>query len=74
VVFPDFAILGASALTAARLARTPKPCVDAADDLRGGRQRPAATPIGLADARFVLALIERLPQGAEKVRRFARRR
>jgi hypothetical protein len=34
----------------------------------------AETPTGLADARFVLALVERLPQGAETVRRFARRR
>ena len=34
----------------------------------------AETPIGLADARFVLALVERLPQGAETIRRFARRR
>jgi hypothetical protein len=34
----------------------------------------AETPTGLADARFVLALVERLPQGAETLRRFARRR
>jgi hypothetical protein len=34
----------------------------------------AEMPIGLADARFVLALVERLPHGAETVRRFARRR
>jgi hypothetical protein len=34
----------------------------------------AETPIGLADGRFVLALVERLPQGAETLRRFAHRR
>jgi hypothetical protein len=34
----------------------------------------AETPIGLADGRCVLALVERLPQGAETIRRFARRR
>lgn len=34
----------------------------------------AETPIGLADGRFVLALVERLPQGAETIRRFASRR
>jgi hypothetical protein len=34
----------------------------------------AETPIGLADARFVFALVERLPQGAETLRRFARHR
>jgi hypothetical protein len=34
----------------------------------------AETPIGLADGRYVLALVERLPQGAETIRRFARRR
>jgi hypothetical protein len=32
------------------------------------------TPIGLADGRHAIALVERLPQGAETVRRFARRR
>jgi hypothetical protein len=37
-------------------------------------RRFAETPIGLADGRFVLALVERLPQGAETIRRFARRR
>jgi hypothetical protein len=34
----------------------------------------AETPLGLADARWALALVERLPQGAETLRRFARRR
>jgi hypothetical protein len=34
----------------------------------------AETPIGLADARYVLALVDRLPRGAETIRRFARRR
>jgi hypothetical protein len=34
----------------------------------------AETSIGLADGRFVLALVERLLQGAETIRRFARRR
>jgi hypothetical protein len=34
----------------------------------------AETPIGLADARWVLALVERLPTGAESLRRFANRR
>jgi hypothetical protein len=29
---------------------------------------------GVADGRYVLALVERLPQGAETIRRFARRR
>jgi hypothetical protein len=32
------------------------------------------TPIGLADGRYAIALVERLPQGAETIRRFARRR
>ena len=34
----------------------------------------AETPIGLADGRYVFALVERRPQGAETIRRFARRR
>jgi hypothetical protein len=34
----------------------------------------AETPIGLADGRYAIALAERLPQGAETIRRFARRR
>jgi hypothetical protein len=34
----------------------------------------AETPLGLTDARWALALVERLPQGAETLRRFARRR
>jgi hypothetical protein len=32
------------------------------------------TPLGLADARWALALAERLPTGAETLRRLARRR
>jgi hypothetical protein len=32
------------------------------------------TPLGLTDARLALALIERLPAGAETLRRLARRR
>jgi hypothetical protein len=31
-------------------------------------------PISLADGRYAIALVERLPQGAETIRRFARRR
>jgi len=38
------------------------------------RRLLAEQAIGLADARFVLALVERLPQGAETLRPFARRR
>jgi hypothetical protein len=34
----------------------------------------AETPLGLADARWALALVERLPTGAESLRRLARRR
>jgi hypothetical protein len=34
----------------------------------------AETPIGLADGRYALVLVERLPQGAETLRRLARRR
>jgi hypothetical protein len=32
------------------------------------------TPIGLADARWALALVERLPRGSETLRQLARRR
>jgi hypothetical protein len=32
----------------------------------------AETPIGLADARWALALVERLPAGAESLRKLAR--
>jgi hypothetical protein len=34
----------------------------------------AENPVGLADARFTLALVERLPACAETLRRLARRR
>jgi hypothetical protein len=34
----------------------------------------AERPLGLADARFALALVERLPAGRETLQRFARRR
>jgi hypothetical protein len=34
----------------------------------------AETPLGLAEARWALALVERLPTGAESLRRLARRR
>jgi hypothetical protein len=34
----------------------------------------AETPIGLADGRYAIALVERLPQCSETLRRLARRR
>jgi hypothetical protein len=34
----------------------------------------AERPLGLADARFALILVERLPAGRETLQRFARRR
>jgi hypothetical protein len=34
----------------------------------------AERPLGLADARFAIALVERLPAGVEPLRAFARRR
>jgi hypothetical protein len=34
----------------------------------------AETPVGLADGRYALALVERLPHGVESLRRLARRR
>jgi hypothetical protein len=34
----------------------------------------AETPLGLADARWALALVERLPAASESLRRLARRR
>ena len=40
----------------------------------GGGAAAAETPIGLADGRYALVLVERLPQGAERLRRLARRR
>jgi hypothetical protein len=72
---------GASVDPAGRRARDPDP--------HGRRERPARfdraaarwvglllaeTPIGLADARWALALVERLPAGSEALRRLARRR
>jgi HEAT repeat protein len=34
----------------------------------------AENPLGLADGRYALALVERLPSGVESLRRLARRR
>ena len=38
------------------------------------RRLLSETPIGLADGRYAIALVERLPQCPETLRRFARRR